>query len=89
MASLLPSAGGYANDYDVNATPILVPYSTYRAPGGTAEARFRQGCEIMCFCCLRPCLCPCDWSHVLTGLPDHVNKEGKVFAGVREKDFTV
>lgn len=43
MASLLPSAGGYANDYDVNATPILAPYAPYRAPGSIAEAGFRQG----------------------------------------------
>lgn len=42
MASLLPSAGDYANDYDVNATPILILYSPYWAPTGIAEAGFTQ-----------------------------------------------
>lgn len=50
MASLLPSAGDYANDYDVNATPILV---VLLPPTGQLAVLQRQGsCRVeeMCFC---------------------------------------
>lgn len=42
MTSLLPSAGDYANDYDVNGTPILILYSPYWALTGIAAAGFMQ-----------------------------------------------
>lgn len=48
MASLLPSAGGYANDDDVNATPILVldpPPSTGHL--SVLADWFTQGCDNM------------------------------------------
>lgn len=64
--------------------------SSYRTPPtGHLGVLLKQGSgrvERLCVSAgLRPCLCPCDWSRVLTGLPDHVNKEGQVFAGVRKK----
>lgn len=60
MASLLPSAGGDANDHDVNATPILVLYSPYRPSGGTGGQGSRRVGDYLLLLVLRPCLCPCD-----------------------------